>query len=212
MRKLALAIAAAAALVSSSLPADARCHNCSSVYKAALDRGMFGDYYAPSRVSSQPPLPPTGGQPPSQVTLVYLMRGLGHLSNFGPLASDLRSHGAIVRVYGWASWRNVVRDASRHRGDRIIVGGHSQGDDRAFVAGARLMQRGVPVRVIGMDPLCTFPRGTAGLSAVNIWGNYCGSYPGTVAYADNIYLYGGGHVGYPTDPSVRAKFVEATYW
>jgi hypothetical protein len=210
MRKLALTVATTAALISSAVTAEARCHNCGPAYKAALNRGMFGDYYAPTRVSSRPPLPPSGGG--QQVTRVYLMRGLGHLSNFRPLASDLRSRGAIVRVYGWASWRNVVRDASRHPNDRIVVGGHSQGDDRAFVAGARLMQRGVPVRVIGMDPLCTFPRGTPGLSAVNIWGNYCGSTPGTVAYADNIYLYGGGHVGYPTDPNVRAKFVQATYW
>jgi hypothetical protein len=197
----------AAALITATIgPAAARCHG-GAAYCAALDVGRGGDYYAPNTASHQP-LPPAG----PQTTRVYLLRGLGHLSNFRPLAADLRARGAVVRVYGWASWRNVVRDASRHPGDRLVVGGHSQGDDRAFVAGARLMSRGVPVRVIGMDPLCTFPRGTPGLNAVNIWGNYCGSTPGTVAYADNIYLYGGGHVGYPTDPNVRAKFVQATYW
>jgi hypothetical protein len=179
----------------------------SAQHERALNAGLGGDYYHPSAYSAPPPLPPE-----RPATRVYLLRGLGHLSPFGPLASDLRATGAIVRVYGWASWRNVVRDASRHPGDRLVVGGHSQGDDRAFVAGARLMARGVPVRVIGLDPLCTFPRGTPGLKAVNIWGHYCGSTPGTVAGAENIYEPDGSHVHYPADAGVRALFVRAVYW
>jgi hypothetical protein len=206
--RIIAALALAAALIVPAAQAQAWCRHCSPAYKAALNRGMGGDYYGPRDVSgAPPPLPPE-----RPITRVYLLRGLGHLSPFGALASDLRATGAVVRIYGWASWRNVVRDASRHPGDRLVVGGHSQGDDRAFVAGARLMARGVPVRVIGLDPLCTFPRGTPGLSAVNIWGHYCGSYPGTVAGAENIYQVDGSHVHYPADPSVRALFVQATYW
>jgi hypothetical protein len=205
--RIIAALALAAALIVPAT-AQASCRHCSPAYKAALDRGMGGDYYGPRDVGgSPPPLPPE-----RPTTRVYLLRGLGHLSPFGPLAADLRATGAVVRIYGWASWRNVVRDASRHPGDRVVVGGHSQGDDRAFVAGARLMARGVPVRVIGLDPLCTFPRGTPGLAAVNIWGHYCGSTPGTVAYAENIFEADGSHVHYPADPAVRALFVRATYW
>jgi predicted esterase len=147
-----------------------------------------------------------------QVTRVYLLRGLGHLSNFAPLSRDLRSTGAVVRVYGWASWRNAVRDASRHRGDRIVVGGHSQGADRALVAGAALRARGVPVHVVSLDPLCTFPTAAPGLFAVNIWGSTCNGYDGTVPGAKNIYIRDTSHVHYPADAEVRTMFVQATYW
>jgi hypothetical protein len=146
------------------------------------------------------------------LTRVYLLRGLGHLSPFRQLASDLRATGAVVTIYGWRQWDRVVRDALRHPRDRLVVGGHSMGDEAAFVAGAHILARGVPVRVIGLDPLCTFPRATPGLPAVNIWGSYCGSSPGTVPGAENIYYADRNHVHYPADPGVRAMFVRATYW
>lgn len=147
-----------------------------------------------------------------QRTRVYLMRGLGHFSPFGPLKRDLRAQGYIVQISGWSSWRRVARDALRHSNDRIIIGGHSMGDKTAFYAGETVRSRGVPVRVIGMDPLCTYPQGYPNLAAVNIWGNYCGRNPGTVPNAENVYINGGGHVFYPTNPQVRAEFVRATYW
>jgi hypothetical protein len=68
------------------------------------------------------------------------------------------------------------------------------------------------VRVIGLDPLCTFPHSTPGPFAVNIWGHYCGNTPGIVEGAKNVYVPDGSHVHYPADPAVRALFVQATYW
>lgn len=142
-------------------------------------------------------------------TRVYLMRGLLELSPFSALVADLRARGAIVTVWSWASEGAVVQDVLAHRRDRIVVGGHSMGDQEAFAAGADLKARGLRVTVVGLDPLCTSPRATPGIPETNIWGNYCGLAKGTVAGARNIQISGPSHIGYPADAAVRRAFVRA---
>src|SRR5581483_11314528 len=143
------------------------------------------------------------------VTRVYLMRGLLELSPFASLVATLRAHGAIVTTWSWLQKGALERDALAHRGDRIVVGGHSMGDQEAFAAGGDLKMRGLSVRVVGLDPLCTTPRATAGLSQINIWGNACLGRPAIVPGARNVYLPGPSHIGYPADPRVIRAFVAA---
>jgi hypothetical protein len=83
------------------------------------------------------------------------------------------------------------------------------GDEAAFEGGGELKAAGANVRVVGLDPLCTSPRMSPGLSAVNIWGNYCFAAPGTVAGARNVRLSGPSHIGYCADPRVQALAVNA---
>jgi hypothetical protein len=196
----------------------AKHHRTSAAYRAALNVGLGGDWYGPRPTNifvPGTPTPPIATPPPSwggQRTRVYLMRGLGHLSNFAPLSRDLRATGAIVEVTGWANRNRIVHEALRHPGDRIIVGGHSQGGKSAFIAGADIQRRGVKVHVISLDPLCTFPQSSPGLWGTNIWGNNCLGRPATVAGAENIFIGGISHIPYPTAASVRSQFVQATYW
>jgi len=231
MRNTKKIVAALAALIATASSAQAVCHNCSPAYRAALNRGMFGDYYRPTRnhvahpirppipphvshpsrrplppYASHQPLPPRPEIPERQITRVYLMRGLGHLSNFSLLADDLRRTGAIVKIYGWASQERVINDARKYPNDRIVVGGHSMGDWAAFRAAPHIPG----AHVVGLDPLCTFP--TSQIGGVNIWGSYCRNQPGTVPGAENIYIADTDHVHYPLDAEVRAAFVRATYW
>jgi hypothetical protein len=140
-------------------------------------------------------------------TRVYLMRGLLELSPFSGLVAALQARGDIVSTWSWMHWGAVVADAAAHRGDRIIIGGHSMGDENAFAAGAALQARGVKVKVVGLDPLCTSPRMVRGLDAVNIWGNGCMGRAATVAGAHNVYLPGPSHIGYPADRRVQAAFI-----
>jgi hypothetical protein len=192
----------AATLLALPAVAHASCPTCSPAYSFGLNIGLGGDWYGPKPVLPAPP--------PRAPTRVYLFRGLGHLSNFGPLAADLRATGATVLIYGWRQQDRVLRDALRHPTDRIVVGGHSMGDWAAFQVAPRIVAAGVPVRVIGLDPLCTFPQSSVG--GVNIWGSYCGRYPGTVPGAENIYIADTSHIHYPVDASVRAAFMRAVYW
>jgi pimeloyl-ACP methyl ester carboxylesterase len=143
-----------------------------------------------------------------QVPRVYLMRGLLELSPFSTLVAKLKARGAIVTTWSWMQREAVVADALRHRGDRIVVAGHSMGDQEAFTAGAELKARGLRATIVGLDPLCTSPRATPGLSQINIWGNGCMGRAASVAAAKNIYLPGPSHIGYPADPRVQALFVK----
>jgi hypothetical protein len=145
-------------------------------------------------------------------TRAYLMRGLGGAflsTGEDQIGARLRRLGVIVMVGDWTDREAFVQDAMRHRSDRIIFSGHSMGDLEAFVAGAELRARGLKVRVVGLDPLCTGPRMTRGLDATNIWGNYCGLTQGSVAGARNVYLPGPSHIGYPSDPRIQARAIAA---
>lgn len=149
--------------------------------------------------------------PAEAATRVYLMRGLLELSPFGKLEAALRAKGAIVSNWSWMSQEFVVADALQHRGDKIVIAGHSMGDLAAFTASAELKARGMKVKTIGLDPLCTWPRATKGLIQYNIWGSYCGV-AHTVPGAINIYLPSPyGHIGYPADNRVIRLFVQKVY-
>ena len=133
-------------------------------------------------------------------TRVYLMRGLLELSpGLSTIGDMLRARGAIVTVGSWMQREQFVRDALRHPQDRIVFGGHSMGDQEAFSAGAQVKGS----RVVGLDPLCTSPRGRG----VNIWGNTCLGRFATVAGASNVLISGYSHITYCTDPRVQRAFV-----
>ena len=137
------------------------------------------------------------------------MRGLLELSPFGGLVAALQARGDIVTTWSWMNWQAVVADAAAHRGDRIIVGGHSMGNQMAFAAGSQLKASGINVRVVGLDPLCTSPRVTVrGLDAVNIWGNGCAgdALPPSLALATST-CPAPPTFFYPADPRVQAAFI-----
>lgn len=146
------------------------------------------------------------------VVRVYLMRGLLELSPFGSLEAALRAKGAIVTNWSWLSREWVVADALQHRGDKVIIAGHSMGDLNAFIASAELKQRGMVTKTIGLDPLCTSPYSTKGLVQYNIWGSACFGAVHLVPGAKNIYLGSPyGHIGYPADPNVIKMFVQKAF-
>jgi hypothetical protein len=141
-------------------------------------------------------------------TRVYLMRGLMELSpGLETIGEMLRARGAVVTLGSWMQRGAFVQDALAHPHDRIIFGGHSMGAQEAFAAGAQLAARGIKARVIGLDPLCTSPRMSPGISGVNIWGNGCMGRPATVAGAQNVLIPGYSHINYCTDPRVQRAFV-----
>lgn len=142
----------------------------------------------------------------------YLMRGLG---DFGGVLTHQAMQeiatglpGFIVSIGEWTDLQRFLSDALDYADDMILLGGHSMGCKASFDGAPRLMEAGIKVRVVGMDPLCTGPVHTPGLDATNIWGNPCGTL-GPVIGAKNIYLPAGPHISYPNQPSVQKAFIKA---
>lgn len=144
----------------------------------------------------------------------YYMRGLGDLGGVltheaaNQIAGNLQDHGYVVTVGEWTDLQRFLADALEHPEDFILLSGHSMGCKASFDGAPRLMDAGIKVRVVGLDPLCTGPTYTKGLDATNIWGNACGAL-GPIPGAKNIYLQAGPHITYPNQPIVQQTFMRA---
>lgn len=122
-------------------------------------------------------------------TRAYGMRGLGGLllsNSMDQVGARLQGR-AVVQVGGWESWQAFAQDASQHPRDRIVFYGHSMGAWGAVQAANWLKARGITAHVVGLDPLCTFPRVAKGVPAINYYSNSCGS-PGVMVGARNVYV------------------------
>jgi hypothetical protein len=141
-------------------------------------------------------------------TRIYLMRGLGGLLLSGgmdQIGARLRRPGVIVTVGDWSDAGAFERDALGHRGDRIIVAGHSMGAKAAGEIGTDLKARGYDVKVIGIDPLLTAASVGAGVNAICFYGQ---GFP--MQGARSVFIASSyGHVGYAADPRVQARVIAA---
>ena len=143
-------------------------------------------------------------------TRVYLIRGI----HFGPLfysdgmdqiGARLRRPGVTVLVGDWTDRPRFERDALGHRGDLIVIAGHSMGAKEAGAMGDDLYARGYRVKVVMLDPLLTGARTESAVSAVCFYDSIpCGG------NARNVHLPSPlGHVGYPADRRVQARVIAA---
>jgi len=139
-------------------------------------------------------------------TRIYLMRGLGGAllsTGVDQIGARLHRPGVTVTVGDWSDAASFERDALGHRGDRIVVGGHSMGAKAAGEIGTDLHARGYSVKVIGIDPLYTGAAVGPGVNAICFYGQ---GFP--MHGAHNVFVASEyGHVGYASDPRVQSRVV-----
>lgn len=141
-------------------------------------------------------------------TRIYLMRGLGGLllsDAMDQIGARLRRPGVIVSVGDWSDAPAFERDALGHRGDRIVVAGHSMGARAAGEIGTDLKARGYDVKVIGIDPLYTNAACGPGVNCICYYGQ---GFP--MHGAQNVFVASSyGHIGYASDPRVQSRVIAA---
>lgn len=142
--------------------------------------------------------------PASATTRAYLMNGL--LGEFiAPLAmpqiaARLRAHGDTVIIGSWTQEAAFVADACAHRGDRIIVIGHSLGGLAAGRMARAVRRCGGSVYAVSVDP----PRGGAGADV-----NFVGALGGSMAGSHNVPVRGYSHIGIINDPTMQQRIIGA---
>ena len=112
---------------------------------------------------------------------VYMLRGFGDGLTSGAV-DDLGAvvaravPGALVRVLNWHEGDEVFDDALAHAGEPIVLVGFSLGSESASEVANRLARRGIPTKVVGLDPMCAAPsvRRTPLIDAVNVYATPCG--------------------------------------
>jgi len=138
-------------------------------------------------------------------TRVYELGGLGCGFGLNPAAA-LAAKIPGTHVYGcYFNADAFIADASRHKGDRIILIGHSMGAAAVGQMCPILVRRGLQVKMIGLDGLLTGANTSGCPGAVHFWqGGY--QMPG----AHNVYVPSSyGHIAFPSDPVVQAKVLAA---
>jgi pimeloyl-ACP methyl ester carboxylesterase len=137
-------------------------------------------------------------------TRVYELGGLGCGFGLNPAAA-LAAKIPGTHVFGcYFNAGTLEADALNHRGDRIIVIGHSMGARTGAAMADDLARRGMNVKMIALDALYTGASASRA-PTVHFWqGGY--QMPG----AHNVYVPSGyGHVAFPSDPVVQAKVLAA---
>ena len=141
-------------------------------------------------------------------TRIYLMRGLGGLllsDAMDQIGAKLHGRGRTIGVGDWSDAAAFECDALGHRGDRIVVIGHSMGAKAAGDIGTDLKLRGYAVKVIGIDPLFTNAACGPGVDCICFWGQGF-----EMRGARNVHIPSSyGHIGYASDPRVQARVIAA---
>jgi hypothetical protein len=145
-------------------------------------------------------------------TRVYLMRGLGGLllsNSMDQVAARLNNeHRGVIAVAGhWESWQYFANEAAQHPHDKLVFGGHSMGAAGAVWAANYLKARGITVHVVGLDPLCTFPRLAKGIPAVSYYANGCYGQAGVIVGARNIYVGPYAHITIGSHVEVQNRMI-----
>ncbi len=143
-------------------------------------------------------------------TRAYLMNGLMGEALTGAamteLATKFRGRGAEVVIGSWAQVATFTADACEHRGDHIVIVGHSLG-----ALGAAKMATGVracgarSVHVVMVDPPVNSSVG--GGNAVN----FVGSFGGKISGAKNIPVSGHGHIDIMYDERMQSRILQAAH-
>ena len=107
-------------------------------------------------------------------TRAYVMNGLLNTGMEG-IAEKLRARGAIVEIGNWMQASTFAAEACAHRGDRIIVVGHSLGATAAARVATELRACGARnVTMVSIDPPATGASVPAGSHSVNFVGTFNG--------------------------------------
>lgn len=141
-------------------------------------------------------------------TRIYLMRGLGGLllsDAMDQIGAKLHGRNRTIGVGDWSDAASFERDALGHRGDRIVLIGHSMGAYAASEIGTDLHRRGYSVKVIGIDPLFTNAACGPGVDCICFWGQGFEMHGAHNVFVASSY----GHIGYASDPRVQARVIAA---
>lgn len=141
-------------------------------------------------------------------TRAYVLNGLfGAMLTpaMSEIGARLRARGATVTVGAWWMAPALAADACAHRGDRIVIIGHSLGATAAAQLAMAAKRCGaLSVRVVGVDPPPTGAR-VNGVPAVN----FVGALGGTISGASNVPIRGYGHIGIVNDHTMQARIVNS---
>jgi hypothetical protein len=156
-----------------------------------------------------------------QATRIYVMRGLGDkafsqgVDEIGALLKQ-RVPGAVVHVGNWHEWELFSAEAMQHPTDHVVFVGFSMGSAAAGLAAKQLAARRIPVKVIGLDPMCAAPAVDRDphIEAVNFYATGCwGARDGRMINARNVRLPGFegdlvGHIAFPSNPAIQALVLD----
>jgi hypothetical protein len=141
-------------------------------------------------------------------TRAYVMNGLFGEMLTGAMYSiggKLRQRGAIVSVGSWMTAPLYAADACAHKGDRIVIVGHSLGATAAAQVAMAAKRCGArSVTVVGVDP----PASAAAVRGVKAT-NFVGALRGRIAGARNVPTPGYGHIGIVNDQRMQSRIVGA---
>lgn len=137
------------------------------------------------------------------VTRAYLMNGLAG-NAMEQIGEKLRARGAIVEVGSWTQADAFESEACAHRGDRIIVIGHSLGATAAARVATQARACGARnVTMVGIDPPATGASVPRGSRAVN----FVGALNGSIEGARNVPVPGYDHNAVVTDSAMQNRVV-----
>lgn len=136
--------------------------------------------------------------------VAFLSGGAGcplFTSGLHQIAAQLQAHGVQASV----GCNFNISGILTHRGDHVVLIGHSYGAYHAGIAAAQLLRAGMRVKVIGIDPLYTNAGCSAGSDCICFYGQ---GFP--MRGARNLFVASSyGHIGYPADPRVQTRVIAA---
>jgi hypothetical protein len=139
-------------------------------------------------------------------TRAYVLNGLIAGNGLEQIGQRLRARGDIVVVGSYTRADEFAAEACAHRGDRLIVIGHSLGAEAAASVATQARSCGVrSVTMIGIDP----PKSDAAVKGVGRAVNFVGALAGTISGARNVPTPGYGHMEIIERPEIQARILAA---
>jgi hypothetical protein len=139
-------------------------------------------------------------------TRAYVMNGLIAGPGLAKISDKLRSRGDIVELGSYGQVNEFAADACAHRGDHIVVVGHSLGATAAAIFATQVRACGAhSVTMVSIDP----PRNDLSIHGIPRAVNFVGSFEAPIAGAHNIAVKGFSHMGILEDPGMQARIISA---
>lgn len=139
-------------------------------------------------------------------TRAYVMNGLISGPGLAKISDRLRARGDIVQIGSYGQVSEFAADACAHRGDRIVVVGHSLGAMAAAIFATKVRACGVySVTMVGIDP----PQNDLSVQGVPRAVNFVGSFDAPIAGARNVTVHGFSHMGILEDRGMQARILSA---
>lgn len=160
-----------------------------------------------AQAATAPPADQAAAPKSRTVTRAYLLTGLvGGGDAMNAMAAQLRAHGVLVTISSYTEADAIAADACAHRGDRLIIMGHSLGATASASIATKAAACGARnVTMVGIDP----PNFGATVSGVSHAVNFVGELNGKIAGAQNIMVPGYGHWQIVDDPAMQRRFLAA---